>query len=255
MQKILTEAVLRSQLLPEGTKAYTVTEDTVVTPTAREYLKKRSIELKTVSGTGGQTIRGSEIQAMSRSKIKSNGPLTYVDAETGRGYREKPEDMTHLRGNLLAPKTHPRIAFRGRLDSLEACILELQALADSEGKNELCGQLGELLDHVRSVLGAEVKDQPLEPKRLFGYDHSQLRYVSHHVKEEIRIDHPVPDYRMGMTALKLNTLRACIREAELAACAAFPGERSDLIEEMNRLSSGAYILFCRQVAGQRGGGL
>lgn len=249
MQKILTEAVLRSQLLPEGTRDYTVTEDTVVTPAAREYLKKRRIELKIVQGTG------SKIQVMSRSRIKSNGPLTYVDAETGAGYREKPEDMTHLRGNLLVPKTHPRIAFRGRLDSLEACILELQALAAGEGKIELCGQLGELLDHVRSVLGAEVKDQVLEPKKLFGYDHGQLRYVSHHVKEEIGIDHPVPDYRMGMTALRLNSLRACIREAELAAAAAFPGGRPDLIEEMNRLSSGAYILFCRQVAGQQGGGL
>ncbi len=255
MQKILTEAVLRSQLLPEGTRDYTVTEDTVITPTAREYLKKRRIELKIVSGTGRQTVSGNEIQAMSRSEIKSNGPLTYVDAETGKGYREKPEHMTHLRGNLLVQKTHPRIAFRGKLDSLEACILEAQALAAGEGLMELCGQLGELLDHVRSVLGAEVKDQVLEPKKLFGYDHGQLRYVSHHVKEEIGIDHPVPDYRMGMTALKLNTLRTCIREAELAAAAAFPGERPDLIEEMNRLSSGAYILFCRQVAGQRGGGL
>ena len=253
MQKILTEAVLRSQLLPEGTRVYTVTEDTVVTPTAREYLKKRRIELKITSGNGGGA-GGAGIQAMSRSEIKSNGPLTYIDAETGKGYREKPEDMTHLRGNLLVPKTHPRIAFRGRLDSLEACILELQALADSEGNKELCAQLGELLDHVRCVLGAEVKDQTLEPKKLFGYDHSQLRYVSHHVKEELGIDHPVPDYRMGMTALKLNTLRTCIREAELAAAAAFPGNRPDLIEEMNRLSSGAYILFCRQVAGKWGGG-
>lgn len=255
MQKILTEGLLRSQLLPEGTRDYTVTEDTVVTPTAREYLKKRRIELKIVSGNGRQAAGGNEIQAMSRSEIKSRGALTYVDAETGKGYREKPEDMTHLRGNLLVPKTHPRIAFRGKLDSLEALILEVQALADSQGLKALVGELGELLDHVRRVLGAEVKDQVLEPKELFGYDHARLRYVSHHVKEEIGIDHPVPDYRMGMTALKLNTLRTCIREAELAAAAAFPGERRDLIEEMNRLSSGAYILFCRQVAGRRGGGL
>lgn len=255
MQKILTEALLRSQLLPEGTRDYTVTEDTVVTPTAREYLKKRRIELKIASESGRQAAGKNGIQAMSRSEIKNNGPLTYVDAQTGKGYREKPEDMTHLRGNLLVPKTHPRIVFRGKLDSLEACVLETQAMADSEGLKELCGQLGELLEHVRCVLGAEVKDQVLEPKRLFGYDHDQLRYVSHHVKEELGIDHPVPDYRMGMTALKLNTLRTCIREAELAAAAAFQGDRPDLIEEMNRLSSGAYILFCRRVAGQRGGGV
>ena len=98
-------------------------------------------------------------------------------------------------------------------------------------------------------------DEPLAQKPLFGYDHDRLRYVSHHVKEEIGIDHPIPDYRMGRMALMLNTLRTRIREAELGAVAAFPGERPDIIEEMNRLSSAAYILFCRQVAKQRGGGL
>ena len=246
MQKILTEAVLRSELIPAGTRSYTVTGDTVVTPTAREYLKKRGIELK---------IAPAGSRSMSRTEIRQNGVFTYVDAETGKGYREKPEDMTHLRGNRLVKKTDPRIAFRGQLDSLEACILECQAEADERGKPELCGLLGELLDHVRCVLGAEVREEPLAQKPLFGYDHDRLRYVSHHVNEEIGIDHPIPDYRMGKMALKLNTLRTRIREAELAAAAAFPGERPDIIEEMNRLSSGAYILFCRQVAGQRGGGL
>ncbi|GAA6296719.1 hypothetical protein [Enterocloster asparagiformis] len=247
MQKILTEAVLRSELIPAGTRSYTVSKDTVVTPTAREYLKKRGIELKTAPAGPGRS--------MSRTEIRENGSYTYVDAVTGKGYREKPEDMTHLRGNRLVKKSDPRIAFRGQLDSLEAHILECQAQVCEQGNAELCGCLGELLDHVRDVLGAEVRDEPLAQKPLFGYDHDRLRYVSHHVKEEIGIDHPIPDYRMGRMALMLNTLRTRIREAELGAVAAFPGERPDIIEEMNRLSSAAYILFCRQVAKQWGGGL
>ena len=42
----------------------------------------------------------------------------------GGGYmEEKPEHMTHLNGEYLVPKTHPRIRFRGAVDTLEAEIL------------------------------------------------------------------------------------------------------------------------------------
>ena len=63
MQKILTEAVLRSELIPAGTRSYTVSKDTVVTPTAREYLKKRGIELKTAPAGPGRSMSRTEIRA------------------------------------------------------------------------------------------------------------------------------------------------------------------------------------------------
>lgn len=252
MQRILTEGALRSELIMEGTREYSVQEDTIVTPAALEYLKKKGIKLKTVSAGEAKNL-----QTMSRTVIKNQGINTYIDARTGQGYREKPEEMTHLRGNLLVPKTDPRIVFRGKLDSLEADLLKGQAMADRLCDRELCEALREVLEHIRLVLGAEVKDAPLAEKKLFGYSHEDLRRVSHHVKEEIGIDHPIPDYRMGEAALELNWLRTRIREAELAAAAAFAASveagRPDIIEEMNRLSSGIYILFCREVAKSREG--
>jgi ethanolamine utilization cobalamin adenosyltransferase len=36
---------------------------------------------------------------------------------------EKPEHMTHLQADVLVPKTHPRIAFRGKVDLLEAELI------------------------------------------------------------------------------------------------------------------------------------
>lgn len=60
---------------------------------------------------------------MTRTPLPGHGQRTYIDAQTGAGYGEKPEHMTHLRGNLLVPKTHPRIAFRGQLVSLQAEII------------------------------------------------------------------------------------------------------------------------------------
>ena len=162
--------------------------------------------------------------------------------------------MTHLRGNLLVPKTHPRIVFRGKLDSLEAAILEAQALAHRQGAAGLRDDLGQVLGRVRAVLGAEVRGTPLKEELLLGLDQAGLRRVSHNVKGELGIDHPVPSWEMGELALRLNWLRTQVREAELAAAAAFtaPGEapRPDIIRELNRLSSAVYILFCRQVAGK-----
>lgn len=248
MGKILTEADLRSHPPAAGTRRYQVEEGTFVTESARAWLEKRDIEIETVP-------KGKVCGGMSRTPIEDRGNRTYVDAATGLGLgREKPEDMTHLRGSLLVKKTHPRIIFRGKLDSLRAAVLEAQAMAHRENKPELRDELGQVLEHISLVLGAEVKGEPLEERSFLGLDQAGLRRVSHQVREEFHIDHPVPSWEMGELALRLNTLRTQVREAELAAVAAFeyPGEapREDIIREMNRLSSAVYILFCKLVAGK-----
>ena len=112
--------------------------------------------------------------------------------------------------------------------------------------------LGEVLEQVHLVLGAEVKDQPLEEVPILGMDQARLRQVSHNVKGAFGIDHPIPSWEMGELALRLNTLRTQVRETELAAAVAFeaPGEtpRPDIIRALNRLSSAVYILFCKLLA-------
>ena len=68
------------------------------------------------------------------------------------GYtEEKPEHMTHLDGITLAPKTHPRIVFRGKLDSLEARLIACRLEAP-----EFDRELGELLAYTRRLLRCEV---------------------------------------------------------------------------------------------------
>ncbi len=233
--KVLTEADLRAARVSPATGEWHISADTFVTPTAREYLRDRKVRL--VINTH---------ETMHRTPIKPQGRCTYRDAATGEGYAEKPEDMTHLRGNLLVPKTHPRIELRGRLDSLQAQFLLLQA----ESAGALRSDLGSALQYVQSILGAEVKDEPLAEITLFGLDHKELRRQSHNIRETFGIDHPIPDCEMGKTALTLNLLRTQVREVELAAARAFPnGERTDIVQHLNRLSSGIYILFCRVISG------
>ena len=119
--RVLTEADLRTGKIRGDAKEYHVPEGTFVTPSAREYLRDRAVNLKFDSGEAPVHA------VMTRTPIKKQGSHTYIDAATGEGYGEKPEDMTHLRGNLLVPKTHPRIALRGHLDGLQARVLLMQA--------------------------------------------------------------------------------------------------------------------------------
>ena len=194
---------------------------------------------------------------MSRSPVPMrDGRPVYVDAASGRYMSEKPEEMTHLKGNLLVPKTHPRIAFRGQLDSLTAEILCMQEAACSAGNRELAGELQGVLEYTRTILGAEVKEEPLQEIWLEGMDAAAIRRASHNIREAAGIDHPIPDFRMGAQAVSLNRLRTKIRETELAAARAFTNtagycSRQDIVEGLNRLSSYVYILFCREAARQQ----
>ena len=246
MGLILTENDLRSHPPAPGARQYQVEEGTFVTEYARSWLEKRDIQLVILP-------KGRMCGGMSRTPLPDRGSRTYLDAATGLPLgREKPEEMTHLRGNLLVKKSSPRIAFRGKLDSLEAAILEAQALAHRQNAPAVRDGLGEVLEQVRLVLGAEVKDQPLEEVPILGMDQARLRQVSHNVKGAFGIDHPIPSWEMGELALRLNTLRTQVRETELAAAVAFeaPGEtpRPDIIRALNRLSSAVYILFCKLLA-------
>jgi len=241
--KLLTEAELRSHWLKNRETVFHIDDGTVLTPSARDFIREHDIRLVTDSTAGG----------MSRTPIPvRGGKPSFVDAATGRTLERKPEEMTHLRGNLLVPKTHPRIEFRGRLDSLMAQVMEVQLTAREE-QPKIAEELEELMGCLHEILGAEVKDTPLGEFRLLGMDSGQLRYASHHVKEVLGIDHPIPNYKMGRMCVALNRLRTQVREVELSAVRAFDGpegcQRPDIVEALNRLSSCVYLLFCRQLSG------
>ncbi|MDR3192081.1 MAG: hypothetical protein LBT87_03330 [Treponema sp.] len=241
--RVITQAELRSMLLPAACKEYVPPSGAFVTPDAREYLISRGIELREDPKTP---------ETMPVEPVPDGGKSTYVDAETGEFYAEKPEHMTHLRANLLVPKTHRRIAFRGAVDSLEADVLEAAVLAAEQGEEEIGKGLGEILLCLRGVMSAEVNETPLEPPRLFSLSAGELREQTHDVKTAFGIAHPNPDYTMGPLAVRLNTLRTRVRSAELLAVKTFCPRsgypREDIILTLNRLSSAVYWLFCRYIS-------
>lgn len=158
----------------------------------------------------------------------------------------KEERMTNLNAETLVPKTHPRIFFRGSLDTLEAELL----LAQEKACPQLQKDLQEALDMVRRLLRAEVLGEPFPAPILGGLDANDLRAQSQNPQRYLGISHFMPEVSDGSALLRLNKARTAAREAELLCCAAFPEpEGSDLVLALNRLSSFLYLLMLRQKSG------
>lgn len=156
---------------------------------------------------------------------------------------EKPENMTHLSGNILVPKTHPRIRLRGKLDTLEAALL----LAGQEPGAP--SALEEVLRFTRAILKSEVLGTPLEEGQLLGLTQEALHRRSHFPQDHYGQPHFMPAISDGPVMARLNSARCAAREAELAAVAAFPeNQRPDLLQALNRLSSAIYLLMIEEKA-------
>lgn len=159
---------------------------------------------------------------------------------------EKPEHMTHLHGDVLVHKTHPRIAFRGAMDTLEAelilCILDADA--------QTAKDLGEILGFARLLLRCDVLNEPVPTGKLCGLTPEELRSHSHRPQDFYNQPHFMPSATDGLLIARLNRCRCAAREAELRAVAAFSDAdgnptRVDILQSMNRLSSMLYILMIR----------
>ena len=149
---------------------------------------------------------------------------------------KKPEHMTHLNRKEMVPKTHPRIAFRGKIDSLEAEIL----LSMKEPGAPL-EALREILAFTRTLIRADVLEEPVAEPLLCGMNAQALRERSHNPQKYYGTNHILPQDSDSTVLLRLNYLRTQVRETELLSYHAFP-KRTDLHRALNRLSSLFWIL-------------
>ena len=157
---------------------------------------------------------------------------------------EKPEHLTHLNGDVLVAKTHPRIVFRGAMDTLEAEMLLCQL--DADGKT--AKKLEEILTFARVLLRCDVLNEPVPQGKLCGLTTEELRSHSHRPQDFYGQPHFMPSAADGAQILRLTRCRCAAREAELRAVAAFSDtdgnpNRVDILQAMNRLSSMLYILM------------
>lgn len=165
---------------------------------------------------------------------------------TGGFVTEKPEHMTHLNGDFLVHKTHPRIRFRGAMDTLEAEILLCQ-----KQFSHLQASLQEILDLARNVIRCDVLESPLQRGSLCGLSEEELRQHSHFPQKYYGVAHFMPSCQDKESVLFLNRVRCFARQAELLAADAFCDRegvptRTDILQALNRLSSMVYILMIRE---------
>ncbi len=230
---LITEADVRKNYDENnGLKEFFVPPHALITPAAREFLLDRKV--KVIHENEGST-----------DMKKSSGGFYDLN---GRKYSQKPEHLTHLKGNILVPKDHPRIILRGRLDSLQSKIIETQILAEKQGKEKLSEELQKILLFVRSLVRAEVMDEKVKERQIDGMSFDDIHNRSHDPMKYYGYPHLMIDRGMGEMAVALNTLRSETREVEIAAFKAFSlknGDmsRPDIITSLNRLNSCFYILI------------
>ncbi len=223
---------------------------------------------------GGEGDPGARAAATARARPPSDAGR-FKALATGERFAIKPDHLTHLVDDAsLVVKTHPRIVLRGKIDFLQSAILDAQVTADEDHARGLVGELGELLELARKLVGAEVTGKPLGPIQLFGMSADEVRDATHHTHELYGIPFMYPDVRQGPVVAKLNLARAIAREAEVAALTAFeairpsddgsapappaaspiaPPARADICLALNRISSALYLLACKYVAGRYDG--
>lgn len=223
---LYTERAARENLrVREGKRVFYLGEDDRLTPSARDFLRAEGVPI------------------LPKSEAKPNEYRT----EQGAVLARKPEHMTHLSGNVLVEKTDPRIAFRGALDTLESQILLDQSRTNDPSLVEF---LSQVLDFLRRLLRAEVLGEAAPPLCIGGLDEKAARERSHDPAKFYNQPHFMPAYTDGADLLRLNLLRARVREAELCACRAFGAQeaRQDVILALNRLSSVLYVEMIRRRA-------
>jgi ethanolamine utilization cobalamin adenosyltransferase len=238
----LTEQEIRMRLKRDvSIRSIDVPKGTVVTPSALEYVKMTGITLNFIEG---------DAHAAEAEGAKTPGKPSVYYGLKGEVLDVKPEMLTHLYGNQLVEKDNPVIRFRGTLDKLSALILEAQVLGEEKNNPGFVKDLQEILGFVRTLLPAEYKGTLIGEFRVLGLSSRDLRERSHHPEKYFGRKHLLMDYAMGALSVRLNLLRAAVRETELAAVSAFKDEndpaisrRPDIVEALNRLSSLFYILM------------
>lgn len=213
----------------EGKRVFYLGRGDQLTSSARDYLSRERIE----------------ILPADRAKPERYQLL-------GGGYlEEKPEHMTHLNAQVLVMKNHPRIVFRGKLDTLEAELILCQLKLP-----ELEGRLGEILSLAREIMACDVLEKPLQWDTLCNLTEAEQRQRSHFPQNYYAQPHFMPEASDGETIARLNRLRCMARQTELAAVTAYQKEdgtvaREDILRSLNRMSSMLYLMMIQQKS-QRG---
>ncbi|GLO61260.1 ATP-binding protein [Vibrio sp. MACH09] len=249
MSTFITEDYLRDKYglafgsevqLPEGCR---------LTPSAQALLSERKIAIRYINEQGEVFVAdkdGSATNKVHPLKTNNQRPSNGCWA-CGSDVEKKPSFMTHLNDEVLVPKNHPRIALRGKIDSVICQCVEVQCLLEDQPPF-IVHAMSDIRSYFGQILQAEVMEQPLPLPSFGDIDSETIHQWSHNPLKYLGYDHMLPDAKFGLKVAKLNTLRATTRELELEASRLFIDismrlEREDIVAGLNRLSSAIYVVM------------
>lgn len=257
--KVVTEIELREVYKNHPFKTYRLNQGERLTPAASQFLSERLI--KVINGDVF-TERNDLVNTLDNKKKRIDlkkiqmPKKGYICLPSGKLVDKKPEYYTHLKGNILVPKNHPRIKLRGTLDLTEANLICCINQIKFYGYNEMGDDLVIVLEYLQKMMRAEVLGEELPFIEFKGWTDDQIREYSHYPDKYFGVKHILPSAKYGQIFANINQIRTMIRQLELAAVEAFYNEeedtceRLDIIMALNRLSSLIYIMTCKFLGGQ-----
>jgi ethanolamine utilization cobalamin adenosyltransferase len=234
-EKFITETYLRDNFsLGWGTELHLPLESKL-TPSASQLINERKIKVKFMDADGRVYVPKDKSNTI--ENVKRVHPLTDSDQKPeaqicglcNQKIDNKSDVLTWLDSDSLVPKNHPRITFRGKLDTMISYAVLVQCEFESfTGAQIIKNFISDLRSFMGNVLRSEVKNEELQSIHMGRLDEKTIHILSHN---------PL-----------INYLRALVREAEVAASQIYidPGMkvlRPDILNGLNRLSSALYVIM------------
>lgn len=223
-------------------------------PAAKDFLKDHNLKIQFQTAEQNPNpqskITNPQWDKPASFPIVFTGPLP-VCAVCGQPLERKPDHMTQLDAGYFASKTHPRIKFRGQIDSLHALVMLVAAEARRYQLQKLAEGLDTVAAYCREVQSAEYHGRAVQPLVLLDKGEDELHQLSHHPDQHLGIPHLVPLPTDHAILHWLNIVRTQTRELEFTALDIYgPKEHTHedvsrpgtLPQALNRLSSAVYVL-------------
>lgn len=249
---IVTEADLRDRLRRPTTGAeVAIPVGAKLSPSAADFVAQWSLVL--VETPSGGTVEPESIdwETASTFPVDVGGERPRCTT-CGTPVTEKASALTQLNAHHYAPKTHPRIRLRGRVDSLHSLVLLIQRIARQQGDTALVRDLGTIAAYCRELTSAEYNERPVSELELHDGDAERIHTVTHDPLGTLGVDHLTIDEDEPELQHWLNLARTTSREIEITAMEAFPSPHhpygASICRAFNRLSSAFYFLQLRRKA-------
>ncbi|BBA52869.1 ethanolamine utilization protein [uncultured Fusobacterium sp.] len=251
---VLTEDKLKNLYRKEEFKKYVVENGTIMTPSARQFLADKGIEIVKEEAVEEKTA----VQEKVIERVVEKAITPKYIGVAGESYFEKPEHMTQISGNILVKKNDVRIIFRGKLDSLQAKWLILQKEFENYGNEKLQKDMESVAVFIKKIVSAEVLDTEMEEIKVLEETLDKIKEISHNPKKFFGIGHLFDiSIKNSILVLKLNEMRSSSREIEIAGVTAFSNEKGiiikkEILKALNRLSSVIYVMMLKGEKGEYG---